>query len=133
MTTNYDGITNASYMHDEAVRSWAESLTREHNPDVTDEAEIKLLTDRVFHQYPVVLMLKECEKRLAAANKALAAAQYRNTSLDNKTDKTTKTLTSDPADEKKAHAETKEDLERTEKQLRSSQSQIEGLMKAQGL
>ena len=126
-------MNNITYAPDmsEEMRREMEALVRTMNPEA-DETMVREIAHKMMIQAPLYVALGEKDREIVALKAALAAAQYRNTSLDNKTDKIAKTPKADLADEKKAHAETKEDLERTEKQLRSSQSQIEGLMKAQG-
>jgi hypothetical protein len=110
---------------------YLDKFFRDHNPDITDEAMIKAVVDRQFHQYPMILMLAECEKRLRAANKALADAQSSNTKQDASTANEVKTLKTNLAKAEKKLTAAEEDAERYKKQRDGFEAQVIGLLKGQ--
>jgi predicted nucleic acid-binding Zn-ribbon protein len=131
MAHNYDGITAASYMDDPDVRAYLDKFFRDHHPDVTDETMIKAIVDRQFHQYPFILMLAECEKRLDAANKAIETAQDRNTSQDASTATEVKALKTNLTKAEKKLTAAEEDAERYKKQRDGFENQYLAMMKSQ--
>ena len=107
----------------EEMRHSVEELVRTMAPD-QPEAVIQQTVDITLTQWPLYMALGERDKALKESEKALAAAQYRNTSMDAKTDKTTKTLKADLKDLKGKLTESQEDLARTEKQRDGYENRI---------